>query len=1147
MASRDIYQPGSQVFYINPQTGWNVGTLKEAGKKTMKVEDKGEVFTVAAEDIHRHMEGSYDERFEDLFQMADLHQSTLLYCLKRRYEKLGMMFTRMGEIIISINPLCVKDYNHPSKMAPHTGGNWAHPHAWEVAHKAYKKIVVMDGNNQSILISGESGAGKTETAKTLIDYLGCMSYSHSCNGVQKAVAESVNKKLKASNPILESFGNAKTLRNDNSSRFGKYIKLYFEKTSGVLTGAEMVHYLLEKSRIVTQNPGERGYHVFYEMLCGMSPEQKAKYGGLTKPQDYACLSKGNQFIREGHGRVTDDAVEFKNLCQAFKDTGITDDEQHSIFSVLAAILWLQNLKFETDDSTGKAKIVQHDLVEKVAKLLKVDATKFKECMLVKTRTKIMTQMADKNEACDMRDALSKALYSGLFDWLVDRLNKAIKLDERSSGDLRYVGLLDIFGFENFKINSFEQFCINFTNESLQNHYNKYTFIQDAQECEAEGIACPIVEYPDNQPCLDMLQKDKTGVMSILDDQCNFRLGTDSSFTEAAWNAYGDHKFFVKPRSTVPDRFSIKHYAATVEYKTAQWLEKNSDTLKEDMQACIAASSEKFIGSLIAPPGDSTKKKPTVGWKFKKQLESLKEELNSTDSHFIRTVKPNPQMKAGVVDNAYVMTQLTCAGVIETIMMKRQGYPVRQPHKEFWLRYRIIAPKKLKNKYPHGKQPSPADLPDACREIAKFWVWVMNSPSPNFDIGHSKVFTKSGVSEGLELQRHRKVKSLLPKCIPYLLRWIKSFLKKKKELEERRKKAQQGIQAATTRSANDVRQQSAGLQDGDKAKTFTDLARLFPHFDLPVIFGVVQNARDKKIAMDFLLDMQKQRVREALPLTVQSLFEEAKLSEATQEALIQQRVTSRQALFSLSPADMSRMGFTVEERDSLQAVLLRQQSNWIVNQRLNLLMGNDGRSDAELKRDMDALELAAAEVKKDLEGHLAGKYGTTLKSSTRPSVVRKGSSSRGSSSSSSEVKWCVVCGKRDQPMEYRSSGWKCVSCKGKPASTQVAAYYASKGYTQPGAPSSSPAAPETNRTYTKAPAGSYGAKLPAGSYQQSTPSTTRSSAPPAPSPGGGGGGVDPAAVRRLGDMGFPESKARQALQRTGGDSRKACELLLQGAI
>eukprot|EP01060_Flectonema_neradi_P024096 TRINITY_DN3264_c0_g2_i1.p1 TRINITY_DN3264_c0_g2~~TRINITY_DN3264_c0_g2_i1.p1 ORF type:complete len:1055 (+),score=307.63 TRINITY_DN3264_c0_g2_i1:77-3241(+) len=995
MASKEIYQPGTEVFYVNPTTGWAIGSIKEVGAKNVKVEHNGEVFTVAPDDIHKHMEGTYDEKFADLFQMGDLHQSTLLYCLKNRYEKTGMMFTRMGEIIISINPFCMKDYNKPEMMLPHTEGKWAHPHTWEVAHKAYKKIIVMDGNNQSILISGESGAGKTETAKTLIDYLGCMSYSHSCNGVQKAVAESVNKKLKASNPILESFGNAKTLRNDNSSRFGKYIKLFFDKESGVLTGAEMIHYLLEKSRIVTQNPGERGYHVFYEMLCGMSPEQKAKYGGLTKPQDYAMLSKGNQYIREGHGRVTDDAVEFKNLVQGFNDTGITDDEQHCIFSVLAAILWLQNVTFDTDESTGKAKIVEHDLVEKAAGLLNLDVEAFKECLLVKTKTKIMTQMADKDEARDFRDALSKALYSAVFDWLVQKLNAVIKPDARAAGKtLRYVGLLDIFGFENFKINSFEQFCINFTNESLQNHYNKYTFIQDAAECEAEGIACPIVEYPDNQPCLDMLQKDGKGVMSILDAQCAFRLGTDASFTEAVWGEHGEDKFFVKPRSTVPDNFGINHYAAHVNYKTADWLEKNKDTLKDDMRECVQGSKTPFIADLLvikdsdaeAAPGakaGAPKKKATVGSKFKKQLESLKEELNSTDSHFIRTVKPNPQMKAGVIDNGYVMTQLTCAGVIETIIMKRQGYPVRQLHRDFWLRYRIIAPKAIKAKYPAGTHPSDEDLPAVCRELAEEWCWIMHMKKPHFDIGHNKVFTKAKVNEGLEIVRSKKIKRLMPRCIPFLLKWIDAYLKRKAEIEEERRKAQEAIQLTKKRSMADVKELAEEQEfDEEMASAFNEFSEYFPHFDLEVILETVEYCKMraeqkgvdfKKMAMDGLLDMQKQRVEAALPSTMKSLFEEAGLRAETQELLIEQKITTRDALFDLSPEQMDKFGFNEQEKDSLQSVLLSQKSNWIVNQRLNLLMGSEGRDEEEMKRDMEELTAAAELIRKDLEGHLAGKY------------------------------------------------------------------------------------------------------------------------------------------------------------------------------
>ncbi|KAJ9455460.1 Myosin-I heavy chain [Diplonema papillatum] len=996
MASKELFRPGESAFYVNPTTGWAIGTIKGYAKGAsgkpdkIEVDDNGETFAVAINDAHPHTEGSYDKRFDDLFQMGDLHQSTLLFCLKARYEQSGMMFTRMGEIIISVNPFEFKPYNSPEAMAKHTEGKWDHPHTWEVAHKAYKKIIVMDRNNQSILISGESGAGKTETAKTLIDYLGQMSYAHSCNAVQKQLADEVNKKLKASNPILESFGNAKTLRNDNSSRFGKYIKLFFDKDSGVLMGAQMIHYLLEKSRIVTQNEGERGYHVFYELLAGATPEMKAKYGGLTKAEDYECLSKGGQFIREMNGRVTDDKEEFVSLLKAFKDTGITDAEQNSIFSILAAILHLQNVKFETDEKTLKAKIVNKENVTKVSKLLNVDEAQFADSILVKNRTALTgSTYADVPEAMDMRDALSKGLYSGVFSWLVAKLNHVIQPDERSkTKKLRYIGLLDIFGFENFKINSFEQFCINFTNESLQNHYNKYTFIQDAEECTAEGIACPIVEYPDNQPCLDMLQG-SGGVMQLLDQQSAFKLATDGSFTELAWEKHGKHDRFTQPKSTTPDRFGIKHYAADVTYMTQGWLEKNSDTLKDEMRECVNASSDSLVAGLLGPVVEEKggKKKPTVASKFKQQLDELKEELQSTDSHFIRTVKPNPQMRAGRIDNAYVMTQLTCAGVIETIIMKRQGYPVRQEHKDFWLRYRIVAPKKVRQRFPSGTHPSAEDLPGVCREIAEHWCFVLSSPKPNFDIGHTKVFTKSKVNEGLEIARHKKVSRLLPRCVPYLLRWIQAYKQKKAEIEEARRKAQEEIKNAKKHSTADIKSAAAGQTD-EKSAIFTEMSKLFPHFDLPVILNVVENAKTAQQVTNFLLDMQKQRVSDALPVTVKTIFDEAKLRDSTQEALIERGVTDREEVFKLTSEQMEECGFSVEERDNLAGVLLSQQSNWIVNQRLSLLMGAEGRDEGEIAEDLARLEAYAIEIKKDLEGHLAGKYkNVTVKGSFKKPVTK----------------------------------------------------------------------------------------------------------------------------------------------------------------
>ena len=874
------------------------------------VEDNGKEHKVLKDNVHNHTDGAYDKSYDDLFQMGDLHQSTLLYCLKGRYEESGMMYTRMGEIIISINPFQAKEYNHMDRMQPHTEGKWECPHTWEVAHKAYKKIIIMDRRNQSILVSGESGAGKTETAKTLIDYLGKMSTANSCTSVQKSLAEGVNKRLKASNPILESFGNAKTMRNDNSSRFGKYIKLFFDKDSGILIGAQMVHYLLEKSRIVTQNEGERGYHVFYEILAGMTPEQKKKYGNLTEAKDYNSLNKGNQYLREMNGRVTQDDGEFKNLMNAFRDTGITDEEVDRIFRVLGAILNLQNVNYETDESSGKAKIANPDLVHVVADLLKVDYDKFVEGLLVKTRTNIMTQMADVTEANDMRDAVSKGLYSGVFDWLVGKLNVIIAPDSKNMPrDVRYIGLLDIFGFENFKINSFEQFCINYTNESLQNHYNKYTFIMDSEECEAEGIKCPIVEYPDNQPCLDMLQS-KGGVMPQLDAECAFRLGTDGQFTQKAWDTHGDSKYFVKPRGSVTDRFGVNHYAASVTYMTQGWLEKNSDTLKDDMRNACNGSGCPFVAGLLGPIIEEKQgqKKPTVSSKFRQQLEELKTELNSTDSHFIRTVKPNPQNKPGFLDNGYVMTQLTSAGVIETIIMKRAGYPVRQIHRDFWLRYRIIAPKEIKDRFPAGTHPSDSEIKEVCGKIAEFWCMVLHAPKPNYDIGHTKVFSKAKVNEGLEICRNRKIRRLLPRCYPFLIKWLIDF-KERKEREAILKEEKQEAQrlAAQKPRPEAIKKGKSGGAIGvctedslgpEKGATFSKMCNLFPHFDLAIILNIVENTETEQDCQRFLLEIQKQHVADNLPLNLKKIYDEAKLSTSTRDLLTKEGFDTRDKLYTL---------------------------------------------------------------------------------------------------------------------------------------------------------------------------------------------------------------------------------------------------------
>eukprot|EP01062_Namystynia_karyoxenos_P081097 TRINITY_DN884_c0_g2_i2.p1 TRINITY_DN884_c0_g2~~TRINITY_DN884_c0_g2_i2.p1 ORF type:complete len:1105 (+),score=321.30 TRINITY_DN884_c0_g2_i2:101-3415(+) len=948
---------GARVFWLHPVRGWSLGKLAklDGAKATVTDDDTGDTATCPAENLHPRMDGAYDAQRHDLFEMNDLAACTLLFCVKERYERMRLMYTRMGEIVISLNPFERMPYNTPDAMKKYTEGQEEMPHCWEVAHKAYTAIIVRDRGNQSILISGESGAGKTETTKMLIDFLGAVSYRHSCNAVQRGVAEGVNAKLRASNPILESFGNAKTSRNDNSSRFGKYIKLFFDKRSGVITGAEMVHYLLEKSRIVSQNEGERGYHVFYELLAGAPAAQRERLGGLQTARDYTSLRRGGCFERRSaSGEACDDAQEYRELCAAMTATGIEQEQQDVIWSVLAAILHLQNVVFGTDGGTGKATVTDDAPLATAARLLSVPLDGLRKCLLTKAETKIMTQMATESEAGDMRDALSKALYSGIFDWLVSKINDAIRPAAAADGGgsdpdgIRYIGLLDIFGFENFAKNSFEQFCINFTNETLQNHYNKYTFLHDAEECKREGIACPIVDYPDNGPCLAMLQGDG-GVMPLLDNETNYKLGTDESFTQKAWEGWGQKSpFFVQPKSTVANSFSIRHYAATVVYDTGGWLEKNSDTLKDDMRQLIDESAEAtgFVRRLLdsgARQGQPGKRPPTVSSKFRKQLEELKRELDSTESHFVRTVKPNPLAKPRKVDNAYVMAQLTCAGVMETIIMKRQGYPVRQTMRDFWGRYRWIMPREMKRKT-GGAPPAEGDaLKAACHGIAKLWVWVCGIPAPHYDVGHTKVFMKSRVADALEYWRHRRVAKLLPLCKPHLKRWVKRWRKKRKEQEERRRKAQEEIALRRERGeevlAEFTRQAGAGMSD-ERKKWFNDLAGLFPTFDLPVIHDVVGQCAQKQQATAFLLDMQHQRVRDALPAAVIQVFSAAKLADASQEALIRKGLTRLEDLEMLSGQDLIRLGLSNAEIRQLRAALLAQEGSWVARQRHEYLVAGE---------------------------------------------------------------------------------------------------------------------------------------------------------------------------------------------------------------
>ncbi|CUG03103.1 myosin heavy chain, putative [Bodo saltans] len=952
---------GQRVYYPHNQRGWCLGKLLSVNtlEKKAEVEDEEtrSVERLTQQSlplIHGFMENAFDARDPELFRVSDLHVATLLHCVKERCEKMKLQYSRMGDMILSINPFQPMGFNSDEERGKYLSAAdpmQLAPHVWQISHKAFTQIIVRDQGNQSVVISGESGSGKTENTKMLINYLGQLSFKHSCNAAQRQVATQVSDRLKWSNPILESFGNARTVRNDNSSRFGKYTKLFFDSKSGVMVGGEMVTYLLEKSRIIYIAPGERNYHVFYEMLAGLTPQEKAKLGGLKDAGHYKCLNRGDTLTRRGvDGRTVDDSKEFQVLTKAFGEMGLGEEQRWGIFKTLAAVLHMQDITFGNDDN-DKACFQDASPLKTACDLLGVSFEALKPCFLIKSTTKIMTLQATKSEAEGLRDAFCKALYVGLFDRLVAVVNESIRPAGGGSG-YKYIGVLDIFGFENFQKNSFEQMCINFANETLQNHYNKYTFLNDTEECQQEGVQCPDVQFPNNAACLEMFGLSKTGIFALLDEECGVKTGTSQNYTTNVWNIWGGkNDYFIRPKTTIPTEFGIRHYANFVSYNTEEWLEKNVDSLKEEAKKAVQASSDRFISQLLetieAVPSDGTRRgRVTVASRFQSQLLSLRGELESTETHFIRCVKPNMSAQPAVMDNLYVGGQLESAGVLQTIALKRQGYPVRRLLQSFSAFFYLIAPRRavrLHQQRVYGE--AVKIILEHYKQFYKSW-----QPTPNYAVGRTKVFMRGHIWSTLERLVIRRKRYLLKRVIPYLENWARRFRKKKAEAEKRRleqqrqlqQQAQQREQQATQKGGIDYRATAlkSGLNEV-QANIFADLVQIFRNFDLPIIMDVVFNLPKKEQAQAALEDMQNDRLNEALPEMLRRVFQDLKIRSEVVEALAAKGVVSIASLAQLSPQQLQALGMSSEEISRLTAYMLSQQSERVVQERLQEQIGTGG--------------------------------------------------------------------------------------------------------------------------------------------------------------------------------------------------------------
>ncbi|KAG0602597.1 hypothetical protein M758_10G025900 [Ceratodon purpureus] len=622
------------------------------------------------------------EGVDDLTKLSYLNEASVLHDLEYRYVR-DQIYTRAGPVLIAVNPFKkVPIYGEENVQAyKNRTPESSHPHVYMTADSAFGAMM-KEGINQSIIISGESGAGKTETAKIAMQYLAALGGG---GGVEDEILQT--------NPILEAFGNAKTSRNDNSSRFGKLIDIHFDET-GKICGANIQTYLLEKSRVVQQAQGERSYHVFYQ-LCAGADESLRDRLKLRSAKEYRYLNQSNCMSIDN----VDDAKQFQSLRNAMNVVQICEEDQEEAFELLSAILWLGNITFRVVENENHVVVEDNEAVEVAAALLHCKASKLVTA-LSSRRMRVggdtIVQKLTLAQATDSRDALAKAIYSNLFDWLVGRVNNSLEVGKRLTG--RSISILDIYGFESFKKNSFEQLCINYANERLQQHFNRHLFKLEQEEYTSENIDWTRVEFEDNQECLELIEKRPLGLISLLDEECMFPRATD--FTLA--NKLKDH---LKRNSSFKGerdkKFRICHYAGEVIYETDGFLEKNRDLLHADLvellSSCDCALTRQFSVPNVQGPqrvNGSESQKLSVAAKFKGQLNKLMQRLEATEPHFIRCIKPNTQQLPNVVDQKLVLQQLKCCGVLEVVRISRAGYPTRYAHNEFANRYGFLLPRVL---------------------------------------------------------------------------------------------------------------------------------------------------------------------------------------------------------------------------------------------------------------------------------------------------------------------------------------------------------------------------------------------------------------------------------------------------------------------
>ncbi|XP_035909616.1 myosin heavy chain, muscle isoform X37 [Anopheles stephensi] len=722
------------------------------------------------------------EKVEDMADLTYLNEAAVLHNLRQRYYS-RLIYTYSGLFCVVINPY--KRYplytNRCAKMYRGKRRNEVPPHLFAVSDGAYVNMLT-NHENQSMLITGESGAGKTENTKKVIAYFATIGAS----GKKDENAEkkgSLEDQVVQTNPVLEAFGNAKTVRNDNSSRFGKFIRIHFTG-SGKLAGADIETYLLEKARVISQQTLERSYHIFYQIMSGSVKGLKEICLLSNNIHDYHIVAQGKTTIPS-----VDDGEEMQITDEAFNVLGFTQEEKDNIYRITAAVMHMGRMQFKQKGREEQAEADGTEDGDKVAKLLGVGTDDLYKNLLkprIKVGNEFVTKGQNKDQVTNSVGALCKGIFDRLFKWLVKKCNETLDTKQKRA---QFIGVLDIAGFEIFDFNGFEQLCINFTNEKLQQFFNHHMFVLEQEEYKKEGINWAFIDFGmDLLACVELIEK-PMGILSILEEESMFPKATDQTFAEKLMtNHLGKSAPFMKPRPPKPGipagHFAIGHYAGVVSYNITGWLEKNKDPLNDTVVDQFKKGSNALMVEIFADhPGQSADpaaakggrgKKgagfATVSSSYKEQLNNLMTTLKSTQPHFVRCIIPNEMKTAGVVDAHLVMHQLTCNGVLEGIRICRKGFPNRMMYPDFKLRYLILAPAAMQ------AETEPKKAAEKCFE-------AIGLDPDSYRIGHTKVFFRAGVLGQMEEFRDER----LSKIMSWMQAWCRGYLSRKefKKMQEQR--------------------------------------------------------------------------------------------------------------------------------------------------------------------------------------------------------------------------------------------------------------------------------------------------------------------------------------------------------------------------